>query len=69
MGQDRNASDEKEPAIPKAGGSITKDVPGHQERPLTDQEELDVALDETFPASDPASPTRIDGPVGRPERS
>ncbi len=26
------------------------------------EEELDEALDETFPASDPVSPSRIDGP-------
>lgn len=27
-----------------------------------EEEELDEALDETFPASDPVSPSRIDGP-------
>ena len=66
MNRERDSSDDKPAAIPKAGGHVTKDVPGHQERPLSEQEELDVALDETFPASDPASPTRIDGPTGRP---
>jgi hypothetical protein len=30
---------------------------------MTDEEELDEALDETFPASDPISPSRIDGPI------
>lgn len=30
---------------------------------MTDEEELDEALDETFPASDPVSPSRIDGPI------
>lgn len=28
----------------------------------SEEEELDEALDETFPASDPVSPSRIDGP-------
>lgn len=37
-------------------------TPGGQERPMTEEEELDEALDETFPASDPISPSRIDGP-------
>ncbi len=37
-------------------------TPGGQERPMTQEEELDEALDETFPASDPVSPSRIDGP-------
>jgi hypothetical protein len=62
-------ADKGRTAIPKAGGHITKDVPGHQERPLSEQEELDVALDETFPASDPPSITQVDGPIGRPDRS
>lgn len=39
-----------------------KPKPGNQERPMTQEEELDEALDETFPASDPVSPSRIDGP-------
>ena len=38
-----------------------KRTPGHQERPLTPEEDLDNAVDETFPASDPISPSRIDG--------
>lgn len=39
-----------------------KRTPGHQERPLTPEEDLDNAVEETFPASDPISPSRIDGP-------
>lgn len=35
---------------------------GDQERPMTDEEQLDEGLDETFPASDPIAPSRIDGP-------
>jgi len=49
--------------IPKAGGFLTKDQPGHQERPMTRDEEMDVSIDETFPASDPASPSRVEGVV------
>lgn len=40
-----------------------KRTPGDQERPMTDEEELDEALDDTFPASDPIAPSRIDGPL------
>lgn len=39
-----------------------KPTPGDQERPLTAEEELDTAIDDTFPASDPIAPRRIDGP-------
>ena len=39
-----------------------KPTPGDQERPLTPEEDLDNAIDETFPASDPIAPSRIDGP-------
>ena len=39
-----------------------KRTPGDQERPLTPDEDLDNAVEETFPASDPISPSRIDGP-------
>ncbi|RIX97952.1 hypothetical protein D3218_17870 [Aureimonas flava] len=38
-------------------------TPGNQERPMTPEEELDEALDDTFPASDPIAPSRIDGPA------
>lgn len=40
-----------------------KRTPGDQERPMTEEEELDEALDDTFPASDPIAPSRIDGPL------
>ena len=33
------------------------------DRPLTEEEELDEALEETFPASDPIAPSHIDGPI------
>jgi hypothetical protein len=36
--------------------------PGNQERPMDEDEELDEALEETFPASDPVAPSRIDKP-------
>ncbi|MEF2553635.1 hypothetical protein VQ042_20160 [Aurantimonas sp. A2-1-M11] len=36
---------------------------GGGDRPMTEEEELDEALDETFPASDPVPPSRIDGPI------
>ncbi|BDA82797.1 hypothetical protein Sa4125_03390 [Aureimonas sp. SA4125] len=39
-----------------------KTIPGQQHRPLTDEEDLDNAIDDTFPASDPVPPSRIDGP-------
>ncbi|HEX2017488.1 MAG TPA: hypothetical protein VGO17_00990 [Aurantimonas sp.] len=50
---------------------VERDTPGTDKRSaedieeglMTDEEELDEALDETFPASDPVSPARIDGPV------
>lgn len=39
--------------------------PGRQDRPMSEEEELDEALEETFPASDPIAPSRIDGPGDR----
>lgn len=39
-----------------------KKKPGDPDRPLSKDEEQDEALDESFPASDPPSPSRIDGP-------
>jgi hypothetical protein len=39
-----------------------KPTPGEQTRPLTPEEDLDHAVEETFPASDPISPSRIDTP-------
>ena len=38
-------------------------TPGGQERPMTEDEKLDEALEETFPTSDPIAPSRIDGPM------
>ncbi len=48
----------------RTAGFIAEDrrTPGDQERPLTDEERLDEAVDETFPASDPIAASRIDGP-------
>ncbi|KQT64258.1 MULTISPECIES: hypothetical protein [unclassified Aureimonas] len=37
-------------------------TPGHQERPMTEDEKLETALEDTFPTSDPIPPSRIDGP-------
>ncbi len=53
-------SDPKPPVPPIVEDKRT---PGDQERPMTDEEELDEALDDTFPASDPIAPSRIDGPL------
>jgi hypothetical protein len=39
-----------------------KAIPGQQHRPMTEEEDLDNAIDDTFPASDPVQPSRIDGP-------
>lgn len=39
-----------------------RDQPGGQERPLSTEETVDEALDDTFPASDPVAPKHIDGP-------
>ncbi|MCQ8780795.1 hypothetical protein [Mangrovibrevibacter kandeliae] len=55
-----NQNDNRAPQMPK--GIDDKPSPGNQERPLTEQEELDEALDDTFPASDPVEPSRVDGP-------
>ena len=32
-------------------------------KPQESEDELDEAIEETFPASDPVSPSRIDGPT------
>lgn len=53
-------SDRNAPGMPNVKDDKRK--PGDGERPMTDDENLDEALDETFPASDPISPSRIDGP-------
>ena len=39
-----------------------KEQPGEEERPMSEDETLDEALDDTFPASDPVGPSIIDGP-------
>lgn len=39
-----------------------RDQPGEQERPMSEDEDLDESLDDTFPASDPAPAKHIDGP-------
>jgi hypothetical protein len=38
------------------------DIPGAQERPLTEDEKLEKSLEDTFPTSDPIQPSHIDGP-------
>lgn len=48
------------PEMPSGG------VPGRSDRPGTYQEALDEALAETFPASDPISPSSVDS--GRPPK-
>lgn len=50
-----------EPGFPPLAPD-NKPTPGDQERPMTEDEELDEALEDTFPASDPVSPSRIDRP-------
>lgn len=37
-------------------------TPGHQERPMTEDEKLEKSLEDSFPTSDPIQPSRIDGP-------
>lgn len=37
-------------------------TPGEQERPMTKDEKLEKALEDSFPTSDPIQPSRIDGP-------
>jgi hypothetical protein len=49
--------DEDQPGLPD-----DHDIPGGQERPLTDDEKLEKSLEDTFPTSDPIQPSRIDGP-------
>lgn len=51
------AEDRNEKAAPRR-----PDQPGGQERPMTPDETLDEALEDTFPASDPVAPPQIDGP-------
>ena len=42
--------------------SATKDGDQPADASQPSEEELDEALEETFPASDPIAPSRIDGP-------
>ncbi|SMD11903.1 hypothetical protein SAMN06297251_13037 [Fulvimarina manganoxydans] len=49
-----------DPRDPKAGKPDTDDK--RRESDDVPEEELDEALEETFPASDPIAPSRIDGP-------
>lgn len=51
-----------ETQIPAPPIAEDKPTPGDQERVLTPEEDLDHAVEETFPASDPISPSRIDTP-------
>jgi hypothetical protein len=37
-------------------------TPGNQERPMTEDEKLEKALEDSFPTSDPIQPSHIDGP-------
>ncbi|WP_427025677.1 hypothetical protein ACP4J4_07155 [Aureimonas ureilytica] len=61
-------SDTKQtPLDPETGRPSTEGVtPGGQHRPMTEDEKLDEALEETFPTSDPIAPSRIDGPAINP---
>lgn len=59
--EDRSASPDPKPPLPPIAED--KRTPGDQKRPMTEEEELDEALDDTFPASDPIAPSRIDGPL------
>ncbi|WP_246217624.1 hypothetical protein [Jiella pacifica] len=43
-------------------GESAREKQTEAEKVEHEEEELDEALDETFPASDPVSPSRIDGP-------
>jgi hypothetical protein len=61
--------DEKDNGALRGGGerstpAVRQDqaTAGDQERPMSEDEQLDEALDETFPGSDPIAPSRIDKP-------
>ncbi|WAJ26150.1 hypothetical protein [Antarcticirhabdus aurantiaca] len=56
----KSEHDTKAPAMQKIGED--HGTPGHQERPLTDDEKLEKSLEDSFPTSDPIQPSRIDGP-------
>ncbi len=73
-----SSSDDRDATLPKShsddgASSVSVDAPmqpfgedhgtpGDQKRPLTDDEKLDKSLEDTFPTSDPVTPSRIDGP-------
>ena len=61
--QEEVRSAQGDPKSPLPPIAEDKRTPGDQERPMTEEEELDEALDDTFPASDPIAPSRIDGPL------
>ncbi|MCE7030746.1 hypothetical protein [Jiella avicenniae] len=56
---ERDTSEREQDEAPEFGRAKRTEA----EKREHDEEELDEALDETFPASDPVSPTRIDGPA------
>lgn len=61
--KDRGSADEAgRPGKEQVADPSAREQPGAQERPMDDDEELDEALDDTFPASDPAPAKHIDGP-------
>lgn len=49
-----------DPREPKADNP--RPTEKHRESEEVSEDELDEALEETFPASDPIAPSRIDGP-------
>ncbi|MER0238568.1 hypothetical protein [Fulvimarina sp. MAC8] len=55
--------DAMNPPPPETGSDNTQKGSAKQERNKGYEEsDIDEALDETFPASDPIAPSRIDGP-------
>lgn len=53
----RGGGERSTPAVRQDQGTA-----GDQDRPMSEDEQLDNALDETFPGSDPIAPSRIDKP-------
>ncbi|KAB0682612.1 hypothetical protein [Aureimonas leprariae] len=62
LDQGSNATSDRSKGAPEPAIPADPQPRGDQERPMTDEEQLDEGLDETFPASDPIAPSRIDGP-------
>ena len=67
---DDRALDDAMNPDPRKGGLMASNTnakkeksDGEKDAATHEDEELDEALDETFPASDPVSPSRIDGPT------